>query len=125
MSMYVKQYDYPVFNGLTALGTNFIEGYATKSELSTAAYWPLVTMRPEADGFVFVKPYAVNYLSVESGIDYGLHFDTDSLPENTAIMATVIIDCTTTPQSLTWDMSYMNYGTTTLQSGVLNIFHIT
>lgn len=29
MSMYIKQYGYSVFNGLTALGSNSIEGYAT------------------------------------------------------------------------------------------------
>lgn len=33
MSMYVKQNGSPVFNGLTATGSNYIEGYATTAQL--------------------------------------------------------------------------------------------
>ncbi len=36
MSMYVKQNDSPMFNGLTAFGTNYIEGYASLYDLSNA-----------------------------------------------------------------------------------------
>lgn len=122
MSMYVKQYGLPVFNGLTALGSNYIDGYARISELTGANYMPIIHhSAPQEYEQTHIQPFAVNWIPVGGEERYSLVFD--GVKAGQAIYTTVVVDCNISlPAEFQWPMEFMYWGTNTLQNGYANVF---
>ena len=136
MSQFVKNGG-AVINGLTALGTNYIDGYASLYDLSNALsskaskddiMWSLeeASYTMDENWLVYkANPHTVNRVQVDDNQYIHIDFDITPIPGK-SFQIIVLVDCNVTiPVEFEWDGRFAYYGTTDLENGGLNVFTFT